>query len=589
MFLVAGGTNLILNTLFLYIFTDLFEFWYILSQVFSTALLTILNFFLYRHVIFQEEAIFKNRTLLILGVLVGVLLWGLLHVPGVMFGTYNLPLHGGYIGDEQSPVNGALHILEDRSIFGLQDSTAFRYGPFFGILMVPAALLDAATQFGSGVVHSVEEYKHFILYDWGGIDVWGRIITVFFSFITLYAVFRLFRDSRESFLVSLLGVLLVATNFYFFEYSHFIKHWPFLITGLVIGLWSLFRIVEEGGKRWWVLHTLATLFGIGIGYISVVFFVMWIPVLILWFRSNMYPKLLSFVRMCAWIVAGTLALIVWAPYPFFRLLGFFGVGEDIAKLGDTQNPLAFSVGSLSYYGSLVVVNHLALFIAAIILLFLLSRIRIFSSWKFWAILLPGLANLALFLPAEHHEGRYMLPTLIPFLLLTTFLFGEYMRSHARTTFFTGVFLFLFAWTVLFHVVHIGGWVAAYAQGPSEERMVEDLHEGAYKHVLFVGGYIVATPHTKDAYERYVVHSEKETVNLYKELLRAPSPQTPLLNATYIYLDDLYEDPSTIRSYDQIVYRYRPFPDALNDFDYIDEDITRIWWFPHFTPSYIFLK
>ncbi|MEK7088476.1 MAG: GtrA family protein [Patescibacteria group bacterium] len=46
--------NLLPNTLLIYIFVDFFRWWYLLAQVFSSALIAISSFFLYKRFVFQQ-------------------------------------------------------------------------------------------------------------------------------------------------------------------------------------------------------------------------------------------------------------------------------------------------------------------------------------------------------------------------------------------------------------------------------------------------------------------------------------------------------------------------------------------------------
>ena len=63
----------------------------------------------------------KNRLIipLVLGIVLA--LWAGAHTAGVLYGTKDIPLHESYIGDEPSPVHGALHMLDKKSILGLRN------------------------------------------------------------------------------------------------------------------------------------------------------------------------------------------------------------------------------------------------------------------------------------------------------------------------------------------------------------------------------------------------------------------------------------------------------------------------------------
>ncbi len=57
LFFVVSLFNLELNTLLIYIFVDFFQLWYLLAQMFSSALIAISSFFIYKHFVFQQQTI----------------------------------------------------------------------------------------------------------------------------------------------------------------------------------------------------------------------------------------------------------------------------------------------------------------------------------------------------------------------------------------------------------------------------------------------------------------------------------------------------------------------------------------------------
>jgi len=537
-----------------------------------------------------------NKKKVTTGVILGLIVfWLALHIPGIMYGTKQLPLHQSYIGDEQSPVNGALHILEDKSLLGLRNVSTLYYGPVFSLVILPAVLIDAGIHYISGAVRSAEDYKNFILYDWGGIVIWGRIIAVLFSLFGLLAVYKFLEGEKNRYgfnTAALIGTGLLAVNFYFFEYSHFIKHWIFIVTALLIELWTLRRIVEGCGSKWWILHALAALFAAGISIISLGYLVMWIPVLVKWLRASETAQLRRFARLVYSIIIGVLLIVLWHPYVITRYLGFLGLGGDFGGgLGDTQNPLGVGAGSADYYGTLIGLNHLPLIIVLLVFFVTLWKTRIWAKWQVWAITLPGILNLLLFVPAEHHEGRYMLPTIVCMIVLVGYLYGEYVRKpQGRVSkIIIGTLLVSY---VLFHMVHIGKWIDVYSRGPVEESTIEKVLQNAAsgkQRTLFVQAYIMGYPHTKEAYTTYMKDFNKGGINLYSEILKAPDPTSaPLLDATYITLGQYEKDTAITEKFDQVWVRHEPRVE-LNQFDYIDENITRVWWYDELMPQYSRIK
>ena len=96
------------------------------------------------------------------------LFWGILHIPGIVYGTQNTPLHISYMtADEQSPINGALHILESRSLQAVRSATALYYGPIFAIVAVPAVAADFIVKLVYGMVSGAQSYKDLVVWNWG--------------------------------------------------------------------------------------------------------------------------------------------------------------------------------------------------------------------------------------------------------------------------------------------------------------------------------------------------------------------------------------------------------------------------------------
>lgn len=52
---VTAIVNLILNTALMYLFVDIFNIWYILSQVIVFGIIAVESFLIYRFIIFKEE------------------------------------------------------------------------------------------------------------------------------------------------------------------------------------------------------------------------------------------------------------------------------------------------------------------------------------------------------------------------------------------------------------------------------------------------------------------------------------------------------------------------------------------------------
>ena len=54
-YFVVAAVNLVLNTLFLYVFVDIFHMWYIAAQVVASGLIACESFFVSRYLIFRQS------------------------------------------------------------------------------------------------------------------------------------------------------------------------------------------------------------------------------------------------------------------------------------------------------------------------------------------------------------------------------------------------------------------------------------------------------------------------------------------------------------------------------------------------------
>ncbi len=537
----------------------------------------------------------KIKILLI----VSILLWIILHIPGVIYGTKDLPLHQSYVGDEQAPINGALHMLEEKSILGIRNHATAYYGPVFSIISIPPIVLDAGIKFIKGEIHNANDYKNSIIFDWGEIVLFSRMISVLCSILLLFSVYFYLKPKEQNNFSKLafVGVLLVASNYYVFEYSHFFKHWIYIITTLTVQWWSLRIILEKrGGKIWWFIHWLATFCAIGISYFSAINLVMWIPVLLKWLKGREYLQLKYFFRLTYVTIISTLLSILWHPIIIIRYLGIAGVKSVSSSGGSAgvQNLFNLSDTSFDYYSNILFLNHLPIIFVLVIFTVLFWEEKIYKRIQIWILLLPGIFNFLLFVPPAHHEGRYMLPSILSMLLLTGFLLIEYwskIKSKVAKVFIA----VLLGVTVLIHLVNIVGWIKVYAEGPVEQAMItkvlDKAKEGKSK-VLLVQNYIAGHVHTKEAYARYARGFKKENFNLYKEIADTPAPEgLQLLDATYILEKDYLANEKIGDKYDQVVLLKVPRKDLkeINQFDFIDENIFRVWNYFDLMPTYTYIK
>ncbi|MES3031008.1 MAG: hypothetical protein V4697_01185 [Patescibacteria group bacterium] len=539
----------------------------------------------------------KNIKLQIWAVVAIVLIWTLAHIPGLIYGIKNLPLHASPIGDEQAPINGAFHILQEKSLLGLRNKATAYYGPLFSVIAIPAVLFDAGLKYVKGEVHNALEYKQSLLFDWGMIAFAARCISVMFSLVLLIALYYFLKPqgSKGLSFITLSALLLISFNYYFFEYSHFFKHWIFMIFALSLEWLSLKYILEGRGKKWWIIHWGAVTFGVGISFFSGMSLIMWLPVLVRWIRTKNFDSLKNFARLTYSIIISTILIIWWHPSTFLRYLGTAGVeGVDYHGTAGVQSIFDFSQTSLPYYSTLILLNLLPLLLAIALFFWAGHKEKIYKRIEVWIILLPGIVNFLFFLPPAHHEGRYMLPTILSLLLLGAFLWVHY-RSALRTQLLRVSVYSLLMFYLIFNTAHIVGWIIAYAQGPLEQKMVAHVLEKSQEgktNILLIQHYIAGYPHTKEAYVRYARDYNKERFNLYQEILSSPLPtDIPLLNATYMTEKAYRENSKIIEKYDQAVLLEIPRKELreINQFDYIDENITRIWRYHDLMSTYTYLK
>jgi hypothetical protein len=530
-----------------------------------------------------------------------LLLWTALHSVGIMYGTQDLPLHQSYIGDEQAPVNGALHILEDKSLLAVHNLKTLYYGPILSIFALPAVIVDFGTRYLSGGVGGAEDYKNTILWDWGGIVLGLRITATLVSVLALIFVYKLFMlnsvNVKKNRTTALVGMLLVALNYYFFVYSHFFKHWTFVVAFLLGQLYYGLLIRETNGNKnvYWWLHGLLTVLSFGLSYLSAVYMIAFLPLAFLLWKKNETGIRKKMYVYTSGVLLSSLAVIWWHPYAFKRYLGFLGIGDvKVGELGEAYNPVASAVSSWNYYLTEIVVNNAPLVLASLVLLFALHKSGGLKKHFYWMWMLGSVAliNLLAFAPSAHHEGRYMLPTIVMLVLFVGIAFSHYMHHVEKKTnvlVLIGLLIFLY---ISFHAVHIGRWMYIYAQGPIEKAMLKEVLaiQKPDSPVLLVQSYIAGHVHTKEAYQAYMQKRGREDMNLYKAIMDAPLPQNiPVLNARYLFSDEYEEKPFLIDEY-EVVYLYHvPRPEELNLFDYMDENLLRLWYWDDLTPSYIRLK
>lgn len=598
LFLITSLLNIITNQFLLFVFILYFNIPSFLAQFLALCILACCNFFLYEKIIFRKTNIisqrihhyinhlFSKKTILIF---LAVFFWVVAHIPGVLYGTQMIPLHQSYVGDEQSPVNGALHVLQDKDFFALRNIKTLYYGPIFATIAIPGVLADFAYRLVTGAVNSAESYKQFILWDWGGIIFFTRLSAVLVSVLGLIAIFLLartksFNPSQYSWL-PYFSVIFIGVNFYYFEYSHFFKHWIFII---VIFLWQLYfasllqdETLSKKHRKYWLIQSILVVVGFGISYTNLVFQIFWIPFVYTALKKKNYDYCKKWLGSQLIALLGIVVVFLWHPYALLRI---FRGGATI--------PFSEDVNGLFYFTKLIILNHFSLVLAFILIsvvVFYRNKVKYFM-WP-CALGMVGLAQFLLFTfqPGLNREGRYMLPVIICFILVLVYVFGIFKSIHNTSSLLKKVVSVLFIFYLAFHVVSVSLWMYIFHQGPVEQSMIQSEIISVNKNdrILIVQYYLAGVAHTKEAYLKYMENFGKSEINLYKQLINSNPPDDYLvLNAYYIRPDKFKK--SDMDNFDRVVYRFEPRRE-INQFDFFDEDLTRLWWYKDLSPQYFLLK
>lgn len=539
----------------------------------------------------------RTKIIILAGCLFAV--WVAAHIPAIFYGTENLPLHMSYIGDEQSPVNGALHILADKNLLALRDLSTVYYGPIFSVIALPAVLLDFAVRLITGTASSVADYKNFILWNWGGIVIFARLIAVSVGFLGLVGLFKLlstrtFNPFRFE-LLPVIGTIVLATNFFYFEYASFFKHWIFICALL---LWQLYYVVKifedtENMKRYWVYAAVLLGVSFGISYLSLVFQIMWLPLLFLWWREGNKVKLKHFFVFIIGSLFAMMLIVVWHPHAFERILGLTGgdiVNTDTTAFTTEVQAMGFS---FVYYGLILFKNNLALIIALAMLSFAAFQCKLHKNIFLWAILLPLLFYGAIFGTFSHHESRYILPVLI-LLITTIFFFAGQLIGVLHAKRLPRILLAtLIVFYLVFNIVHIGKWLLIMHEGPKEQVAIKDIlaleKKTSNGKTLFRGYYLLGYVHTKDAYRDYANRFHKSEFNLYKAIDMGTPPVGVSQLRTYYSRPGEPFPKNAFSQYAHIIVRYEPKLEQNLEPDFMEVDMVRLWFYKDFADRYTQLK
>ena len=539
----------------------------------------------------------RTKITILIGALFAV--WIVLHIPAIFYGTEDLPLHMSYIGDEQSPVNGALHILADKSLLALRDLSTVYYGPVFSFIALPAVLLDFIARLITGAVSSVADYKNFILWNWGGIVIFARLIAASVGFWGLIGLFKLLSTKTfnpfKSQLLPVIGTAVLATNFFYFEYASFFKHWIFICALLLWQLYYAVKIFEdtENSRRYWMYETILAGISFGVSYLSLVFQIMWLPLIFSWWKAGNKAQLKKFFMFMVGALFAMVLIIWWHPHAFERILGL--TGGDIANTDTTAFTAETQATGFSYiyYGLILFKNNLPLIIALIILVATSFNRRMHKNVFLWVTLLPLFVYGAIFGTFSHHESRYILPVLIFLITLAFFLAGHLVDVIRVNRIFRISLVSLFVFYLAFNLLHLRQWLTIMNEGPQEQTAIKNIIALEEKEpntkTLFRGYYLLGHVHTKEAYRDYAERFKKSGYNLYQAIDAGTPPAGVPQLRTYYSRPDEPMLKKALSQYAHVIYRYEPKLEQNFDPDFMEVDLTRLWFYKDFADRYTQLK
>ncbi len=526
-------------------------------------------------------------------VFVTVVLWFLLHIPILNYGTEPLPIHAAYVGDEQGPINGALHILEQWSLLALRDAYNTQYGPLISLMAVAPALADFAIHVIKSGTLDAESYKNAVIWDWTGILFLGRLMALATGAAAVMAVFlivRRFSSTAAGLWPAAVAALLLAANWHFFEYSTYYRHWVFVSAVMLWQIYFLLRLRLEDGQRIfaWIMLIILPVLSFGISYFGIFFQVMWLPVIIDWYRRRRFDLLKKFFYHGLVVVFGCALIIAWVPGPFYRAVGI-GYGDISGQGVEEYVNEDYGGGfSFTYYANVVGTNNTALLLALALMLFVLYRQRVyFDRVMVGSVAFTAASYFVFFALQSHHEPRYILPTIVLLMLLggIAFVIME-SRVWPQDRSWRAVVVSLLIFQILFHGVHIVRASYVFHQGAPEQAVIKVLlpvisAEPAMK-ILALRDNPFGYPHAKESYGHYAKRFGFSDRSLFVTLQTSVAYPTgqPLLNIDYFsFFHSSVDEAPRLSDYDLIIVRHRPNePDTPNNRDQIDVNLMN-WWYP----------
>lgn len=489
--------------------------------------------------------------------------WIAVHYPVLHYGVGQVPIYKMYVGDEQSPIFGALHMLESRNPLGLRNLKLVYYPPLFSVLTLPAVGADVAYRFMINNVRSALDYKTALVLDWTSLLFFTRLISMFFSLLCLYGIWLLFKtetlNPNKNKWIPIVGLLAIALNFYFFMYSGFFRHWIFNCFSLVWQMYALVRINETGKKKYWYLLWAATTFGVGISFIPVFYQIMLLPLLVVWFRKKDYGKLKQLAYYLIGLAAAFAILFLWSPYPYIKLLGF----------SDSSSGPAQFLPSLGFYLKVIVVNQPLLTLAALICLAGGLARKAWKDIRFWLLGLPMFVHLLFFSAIVHSEPRYILPfILLMYLAVISYLCAVGVGRKFGVAQVVLAFLIL---ETLYQGATVVRWSSLAWNGPKEIQAIEQIRAlPPTSTAIYIESKILGTIHDKDSLAGYASGCTDGSYDMLN-FMQGLDIKERGLRIDY-FCNRKTSSGKPLEGYDYVV---TPMGDELTT-NYFEENLFRLW-------------
>lgn len=501
-----------------------------------------------------------------------LVVWLAVHVPSLKYGTQNVPMTSSYVSDEMPGVLGALHVAAARSLFGLRNQPSVYYGPVYSALLLPAVLVDYVVRYATGSVHGPSDYATACLLDWGPLLFDARVISALVGFIGLVFMWLLLgtatlNPTRRRW-PQVLGVAVLATNYFYFAYSGWARHWIFDTVLCLAQVYYAIRIWERPARRSWLGFLAAGALGFGVSYFPVVFQASLLPAIVVWIRRRDHAVL----KALAWYALVFLALlglvIFWNSLPFSWIF---------TSAQGTQYLIGASrLASFGYFLSVLIVDHPFLATAFVVALFGLALRRRLWRIENLIVLLPAAVYFAFFSLSWHPEPRYLMPVIAA---LVVFCLSAVAQLHGVSKVFVTSIVVLLALEVLVQTVTLVRWSAIVSRGPAEARAIavlKSLEPG--QRILVDGPDLLPTLQTPETLKNYVKDCHGGvTGNTIRSLENAVTPAMDPLQVAYDC------GGVTAGDYDVILRRVSGEPVTVNFFE---EDLGRLWDYGLFGRAYL---